>query len=98
MSLLLTESLLWLSVHEWTMSQLLISDAAANERAGKKQPTAENPFPSCAAGGADAPCSGSLTGARAPHFQLTEITMVAPATRRPCAQEGRFSFFCLYSF
>lgn len=40
-----TAFLLWLSVHEWTMSQLLISDAAANERAGKKQPNAENISP-----------------------------------------------------
>lgn len=91
----LTASLLWLSVHEWTMSQLLIADAASNERAGEKQPNAENLFPSCAVGGADAPCRGSQTGARARHFQLTKITMVAPATRRPCAQEDSF-FFCFF--
>lgn len=98
----LMSSPLWWSLHEWTVTQLLISDAAGRERAGGKQPTAGkkkrenttekgNAFPSCAVGGAVAPGCGPRTST------LTKITMAAPAAPRPCAPEGWLSFF-FFSF
>lgn len=91
----LPASLLRLSVHEWTMSQLLISDAAGRERAWRTQPTAEKPCPSCAVGGAVEPASRWLTGARAQHFQLTEITMAAPAAQGHVLRKADDFFFPL---